>query len=117
MNVSEITNTIIELENGDTTFASCEKLASLYIVRDHLSADEVIAEYNDILPSDRDYCIDKAEYQKGNKTKEFIVSSINNVCKETNEFLFRLYCNTDMTEERIVIKDMLIDVLREIDTI
>ena len=40
-----------------------------------------------------------------------------NVCKETNEFLFRLYCNTDMTEERIVIKDMLIDVLREIDTI
>ena len=48
---------------------------------------------------------------------KLIVSSINNVCKETNEFLFRLYCNTDMTEERIVIKDMLIDVLREIDTI
>ena len=60
MNVSEITNTIIELENGDTTFASCEKLASLYIVRDHLSTDEVITEYNDI------------PYQKLQKTIEDI---------------------------------------------
>ena len=32
-----INNTITELENGDTTFVSCERLASLYIVRDKMT--------------------------------------------------------------------------------
>lgn len=32
----EIDRTILELEGRDTSFAVCEKLASLYIVRDHM---------------------------------------------------------------------------------
>lgn len=32
----EIDRTIIELEERDTSFAVCEKLALLYIVRDHI---------------------------------------------------------------------------------
>lgn len=35
MNMKEINNTIYELENGDTNHAACQKLAALYIVRDH----------------------------------------------------------------------------------
>ena len=35
LNIAEIENTIQELENGNTTFDSCIKLASLYIVREH----------------------------------------------------------------------------------
>ena len=31
MNIQEINNTIIELENGDTTFASCQKLSPVLI--------------------------------------------------------------------------------------
>lgn len=33
----EIDRTILELEEKDTTFATCERLAWLYVVRDHLS--------------------------------------------------------------------------------
>lgn len=42
MNIDEIDREIKALEKGQTTFAACEKLAQLYIVRDHLiSADDV----------------------------------------------------------------------------
>jgi acyl carrier protein len=37
LSVEEIDRTILELENKDTTFANCEKLAWLYTVRDHIS--------------------------------------------------------------------------------
>lgn len=33
----EIDRTILELEAKDTTFATCERLAWLYVVRDHLT--------------------------------------------------------------------------------
>lgn len=36
MNVQVIEDEIIKLEHSDTTWQNCEKLASLYIVRDHL---------------------------------------------------------------------------------
>lgn len=38
INLSEIENTILDLEQRDTTYSVCERLAWLYIVRDHLSA-------------------------------------------------------------------------------
>lgn len=36
ISIEEIDKTILDLENHDTTYATCEKLAWLYIVRDHL---------------------------------------------------------------------------------
>ena len=36
----ELDKTILELEMRDTTFANCAKLADLYIVRDHITAQE-----------------------------------------------------------------------------
>lgn len=36
----EIDRTILELEQKDTTFATCERLAWLYIVRDHLTGQQ-----------------------------------------------------------------------------
>lgn len=38
IDLDEINRTILKLEQNDTTFATCEKLADLYIVRDHLTA-------------------------------------------------------------------------------
>ena len=35
LNIEEIDKTILDLENHDTTYSVCEKLAWLYIVRDH----------------------------------------------------------------------------------
>ena len=36
ISLDEVEKTILELESKDTTFAVCERLAWLYIVRDHL---------------------------------------------------------------------------------
>lgn len=35
IDLDEINKTILQLEERDTTYATCEKLADLYIVRDH----------------------------------------------------------------------------------
>lgn len=37
LNIEEINKTILDLEQHDTTYAVCEKLSWLYIVRDHLT--------------------------------------------------------------------------------
>ena len=36
LSLDKIEESILELERGDTCFSVCEKLASLYTVRDHL---------------------------------------------------------------------------------
>ena len=46
MNMKEINNTIYELENGETTHASCQKLAALYIVKDHIEGQDPDKEIN-----------------------------------------------------------------------
>ena len=37
LDLNEINKTILMLEEKDTTYATCERLADLYIVRDHLT--------------------------------------------------------------------------------
>ncbi len=47
LNLEEIDNTIEELESGDTTFSVCDKLASLYIVKEHMTkAKDLVPESN-----------------------------------------------------------------------
>lgn len=101
MNLVEIENTIKELESGEATFASCEKLANLYIVRDHLlPKDEVVKEYTDIFTAYEKFCSTKADYQQNKLPKEAVIADINLLCNEVYEFLLILYSNSDMTEER-----------------
>jgi len=112
MNIEEINNTIEELENGSTTFDSCLKLASLYIVKEHIShtnlnefdgIPDVIKEYNDILPQYTEYCDIKTQYQLGKVSQEYVIQSMKNVCTEIHEFIDTLYNNTDTQEERELI--------------
>ena len=121
LNITEITNTIAELENGDTTFANCQKLASLYIVRDNFNKEdmqevqtqqvvEVEHELSDILPQYQKYCEIKRKYQMNEVTENAVINSIDNVCREIAEFLQTLYGSTDMQEERDAIKTMLAEV-------
>lgn len=46
MNIEEINAEILVLEQSDTNYPNCSKLAILYTIRDHLSHDEKIAEYS-----------------------------------------------------------------------
>ena len=110
-----VDNTIKELENSDTTFITCDKLASLYIVRyfnesavnrviiDE-SPDNVQRELADILPSYKQYCEIKRDYQLNHVGKEAVIDKIAAVCKEITEFLHTLYSSTDLPEERAIIE-------------
>ena len=117
LNIDEIDSTIIELENGATTFDTCMKLAALYAVREHFDSsstedmtveeDTVVSEYQDILPEYRKYIEIKRDYQLGSIDERAVETQIQKVCKEIDEFLHTLYSCTDMPTERDCIKEML----------
>lgn len=113
LNIDEINRTINTLENGDTTYDSCLKLASLYIVRQNInkrvneaSRTSVEREYDDILPLYQNYVDIKYQYQLGQISSDVVISSMGSVCKEIREFIQTLYSCTDMNEERELIKQM-----------
>ena len=108
MNLDEINKSIQELENGPTTYATCEKLASLYTVRYHAeSGNTVEKEYSDILPEYQKYKEVKRKYQLGEVSLPVLNDSMNKVCSEISEFIHMLYNNTDTESERNQIHTML----------
>ena len=121
LNIDEINNTIMELENSDTTYDTCFKLAALYAVKDYfdrsnavntdieedtVADDVVISEYQDILPEYRRYLDIKRDYQLGNIAEKAVETQMKKVCDEISEFLHALYTGTDMPIERDYIKSM-----------
>jgi predicted RNA-binding protein Jag len=116
LDLQEINNTITMLENSDTTFVNCDKLASLYIVKEHLEnattslysdGSSIVKEYDDILPQYRLYCEVKKKYQQHELTEQAVDLAMKDVCKEIQEFIHTLYSSTDMQSERDAIKQMI----------
>jgi len=116
MDLYLIDSTIDELERGDTTFVNCERLASLYIIKEHYQKyplvlrglyDEVEEELNDIAPQYKSYCEIKRDYQLGKTTKEAVIKAMHGVCKEIEDFIQLLYSSTDMPEERDELKQLI----------
>lgn len=122
LDLTEIKNTIEELENAPTTFANCQKLASLYIVLNHINTntqekqneDTVIQEYSDILPAYTEFCKIKKQYQLNQTSIETVTTGIKDVCKEIYEFLQTLYNNSDIAEERHILVQSIKDFLNNI---
>ena len=113
LDLQMIDNTIEELENGDTNFMNCQKLASLYIIKqfNQQPTHEVETELNDILPSYRQYQEVKRHYQLGEVSDIQIINSLNAVCKEISEFLHILYSSTDTQIER----DTIVSMIKKLD--
>ena len=120
INIDEINETISELEQGDTTFATCQKLAALYTVRDNFKSsynnmedthvnNEVIEEYSDILPMYRRYCEVKRKYQHNEITEEAVIKAIEQVAQEIKEFMQTLYANVETTDEKKILTTMIAD--------
>ena len=118
MDLYMIDDTIEELENSDTNFANCDKLAMLYIIKDHYKKyppvlrglyDEVEEELNDIAPQYKKYCEIKREYQLGNKPKEAVIKSSHLLAEEIKDFITILYNNTDFQEERNTLKTLIFE--------
>ena len=121
--MQEIKKTIEELENGSTSFASCSKLADLYIVCDHYKDKEIktksddteqtrketliIKEYSDILPQYQHYTDVKRKYQLNEVTEQAVLNAMSNVCTEIKEFVATLYANTELPEERAKISGII----------
>lgn len=106
MDIKDINRTIQELKEDSTTFENCERLAHLYIVREHLFTDEVQNEFDDILPQYIKYTDMKRKYQLGEISEQAIEKQVKSVCKEVSEFIHTLYSSTDMPIEREHIKKM-----------
>ena len=117
LKLDQINNTIEELEHADTTFDTCFKLASLYIVKEHFeqglkttvddTPEVVEEELNDILPSYRRYCDVKRNWQLHNADKSHVLSEMEKVCQEIQEFIEALYSSTNMVEERDILHNTL----------
>ena len=114
LDVQEITDTIQDLKNQKTTFETCQKLAILYTVLDHLDSapskvqtNEVVREYSDILPSYTSYCNIKRKYELNEISSETVKVAVKNLCQEIKEFLKIIYSNTDMELERVELRNML----------
>lgn len=114
LNMDMVESTIQELENADTTFNNCDKLASLYIVRHYFNKGlnpvvngetslDVIKELSDIMPHYSIYCDKKRDYQLNKVGEDVVLTSLRAVCREITEFLHTLYSSTDMPEERDII--------------
>lgn len=106
MNLREITDTIEKLENGNTTYDNCIKLSALYTVRDNLKSDTE-KELNDILPQFRMYVAVKRKYQLKELSKDDLIFAMKSMCRDIEEFIDTLYNNTELPEERELIKVML----------
>ena len=103
LDLQEVNNTIEQLEQGETTFASCEKLASLYIVREHfreVPPDQVKKEYRDILPSYEQYVETKKRFFLHEVPEDAVIAKTHSLCIEIQEFLSMLYSNTENALER-----------------
>ena len=107
LDLTLIENTIQELEEKETTFANCEKLAYLYACRDNLARDEVEEELDDILPYYTKYRDIKRRYQLHQTIDHEVLQGMTNVCRELKEFINALYSSTEMHKERVLIRDML----------
>ena len=121
LDMEQIEATIKELENGTTTFDNCLKLASLYIVQEHLNdanltavhhpetgdKDEVLKELNDIFPQYHEYVEAKKLYQLKQAPHELVLDKLGYVCKELEEFVNVLYTSTNSPEERLIMEGTL----------
>ncbi len=102
MNIEDINKEIDRLV-VDNSYESCQKLASLYIIKDHLrpeTQNTADKELLDVLPSYNRYVAIKTNYQLGNAGEKAVEIAFKSVCQEIFEFIVALYSGTNSKEER-----------------
>lgn len=95
LDINEIEEAIKELEQGEATYASCNKLASLYIVRDKLT-DKV-----DLVPeSDIDEQIEDIQGLFVTYMRDRNITNLNNMLDSTYKMISELYHTCSDPNER-----------------
>lgn len=110
MDINQVNETIEELENRETTYDTCIKLASLYIVRDKLTKtgqNKEIIPHPNIFPQYNNYVENKRKYQLKEVSGECLYSCMNLLCLEISDFVHNLYSSCDTEEEKIELKNVI----------
>lgn len=111
LDLNDINATITQLENSSTSFDTCAKLASLYIVRDYMmdaieneekTSDDVV-----LLPRYEKYNDIKNLYHANQATSDAVKAGIADACKEISALVQTMYNNSDLPEERSQIRSMI----------
>lgn len=108
MNTDDINKEINRLQQ-ENSYEACQKLAALYIVKDHLrpkTQDSTEKELLDILPSYNKYVCIKRNYQMGDAGEKAVENALKLLCQEVFEFVVSLYSNTNTPEERRYLQDL-----------
>lgn len=122
MDLYKIDDAIYELEQAETNFANCERLADLYIIKEHFKKyppvlrglyDDVEEELNDIAPQYKKYIEIKQKYQMHELSESVVLNSLAGVCKEIVDFIQILYSSTDFPDERKIIAKTLNDLSKK----
>ena len=126
----ELLREIEEYESKQPTYQVCEKLATLYIIHDHLyhaektrsdifktnhSFDsgpkqtevEEKPERKIILPAYESYIDAKTAYQYGEISIERVLKTFKTLSEEIKDFIKMLYRNTDTPEERQILNTLI----------
>lgn len=109
MNLQELNENITMLEKEPMTFSNCQKLASLYLCRAHMSpeqTDVVRKELKEILPQYSNYIETRKAYQMHRVGKEEVIKVLGYLCQEISEFLQALYSASESKEEQELIKNL-----------
>lgn len=106
MDIRNISETIEELENSDTTYENCMKLASLYIVMDKFKSDTE-TKLNDLTPQYRMYTAVKHEVDIGKLSMDDLMFAVKSICSSIEDFVNALFNNTSYNEEKLIIRDMI----------
>ena len=126
----ELRREIEEYENKQPTYQVCEKLATLYIIYDHLysvkepQTDSFDSKYSfnsgpqhteveektdkkTILPAYNLYVDAKTAYQYGDAPFEKVLKTFETLSQEIKDFIKMLYRNTDTPEERNILSTLI----------
>lgn len=99
IDINIINQTIQELENENITFASCQKLASLYVVRDHIT---------DIVPdSNIDECIETLSSLFLTYYNSATVETLRPLLSTLQQILSELYHSCTTMDEQVEIKNFI----------
>ena len=110
MDLRMIEETIIDLENAETTFENCSKLADLYYIRETAKKENKDAtehEINDILPAYQYYVDIKRNYQLNMADEDAMLNAMSIVCNEIYDLFRSLYSDTNTPKERKLISNLI----------
>ena len=103
---AELQSTIAECIDNPSSSQVCQRLASYYVIQDHLfnnnekmySGDDV-----SVLPAYDDFAEAKRSYQQGEGNEQAMIERLNALLSQMIDLIHRLYVNANTEQERSAI--------------